>query len=106
MRDGARLDLVGEGARILETRRMGEHRIGIFAREFYARVGGARLENDWLTLRGAANIEGTRDLEETPLVVERVQLCPVEELSGLAVADDRVLVPAVPQPLRDFEILA
>jgi len=85
---------------------MGEDRVGVFAREFDAGVRGARLEDHRLALRRTPDIERPRDLEETAPVVERVPLLAHEELAGLAIARNRVLVPAVPQPLRDFEILA
>jgi hypothetical protein len=38
-------------------------------------------------------------------VVEPTEFCGIEEDAGLAVADQGVLVPAVPKPLRDLQIL-
>ena len=104
MGDGARLDLIEEGAGLFKTRRMGEDRIGIFAGELDARIRRTCLEDDRLALRRAADIQWARHLEEATFVVQRMQFLLVEKLSRLPVADDGVVIPAIPEALRDLQI--
>ena len=104
MRDRAVLDLLVEGLRLLDRPAIGEDRVGMFAGESDAGIGGARLENHRLALLRAADIQRPFDAEEAALVVEPVQLGLVDKDAGLAVADEGVVVPGIPQALDGIEI--
>jgi hypothetical protein len=101
LRHRAGLHLAQEGARVLQRGRMREHRVRVLARQADARVRRAGLEDHRLPLRRALDVQRPRHLEEAPLVVQRVQLVAREEAAALAVAHEGVVVPAVPQALRD-----
>ena len=80
------LHLPRERLRFLERRRMGEHRVGVFAGKPDPGIRRAGLEDHRLALRRALDIQRPRDLEEPALVIQRVQLVAVEEPAARAVA--------------------
>jgi hypothetical protein len=104
MQHGAGFHLAQEVAGFLDGRRVGKHRVGILAREANTGIGRTGLENHRLALRRAADVQRPGHLEETPLVVQRVQLVLVEELAGFTVTRQGVVVPAVPQALGDLQV--
>ena len=77
-----------------------EDDLGGFGRELAAVVGRAGLHDDGLTLRRARNVERPADVVELPVVIEHVHLAAIEEDAALLVAEERVLVPGIPQRLR------
>ncbi len=56
-----------------------------------------------MALRRARHVDRPGHLEEPALVVERMHLRRVDKAAGRLVGDDRVVVPAIPQPLDDID---
>lgn len=99
LRDSTLLHALEEPLVFLERGGIGEDGVGMFARKADTGIGRTGLENHRLALRRTLNVQRSFHLEETALVTERVEFLPVEELPGLAVAHEGIVVPAVPQPL-------
>ena len=60
-------------------------------------LGAARLHDDRPSLRGPRHIERPAHREELAFVIERMQPLRIEKLPAGLVADEGVVVPAVPQ---------
>src|SRR5260370_41048250 len=58
-----------------------------------------------MALRAARDVDRPLDLEEPALVVERAHLARVDVATARPVGDDRIVVPAIPQPSDDIDEL-
>ncbi|MNZ68210.1 hypothetical protein D3C78_864720 [compost metagenome] len=104
LRNGALLHTLEEGLVFLQRSGIGEDRIRVFASKTDAGIGRACLEHHRLTLWRTLDVQRAFHLEEAALVAERVELGAVEKLSRLAVTQESVIVPAVPQALDNLEV--
>lgn len=94
---GTGLEIGVEGAGVLDGLLGGEHRLRVPGRELLAVLAGARLHEQRVTLGRAGHVERALDAEVRPLVPGRVDLRVVAPDAGGLVADDRVVLPAVPE---------
>src|SRR6201999_1105403 len=83
----------------------GEDRLGDPRGEIAAGLRGARLHEDRPTLRRARHAERPGDAEVLTLVVDRVDALGGGEDPRLLVADQRVVLPAVPEGRRRLDEL-
>src|SRR5262249_60698378 len=73
--------------------------------DVWSGAGGAGLEQYRMALRRARDVERTAHREMLAPVVQDMDFRRVEIAAGGAVAQKRVVVPAVPQPLHDLDEL-
>ncbi len=66
---------------------------------------GAGLRDHGIALNGPRDVQRTLHLQDLALVVQRVQLGRIEVASVLLVADERVVLPAVPKAKDDVDEL-
>ncbi len=99
------LHFLGERTRLLQRRRMGEHRIGILAGQRDAIVRGTGLEDHRLPLRRALDVQRAFHLEELPLVVQATEFLRCEEGAAVALAHEGIVIPRIPQALHHVQVL-
>jgi hypothetical protein len=80
----------------------GENDLRHLRAEFLADIGRTGLHDHRMPLRRARHIERPAHGEMLALVIEHVQPRRVEIAAGVFVANERVLVPAVPQAAHDL----
>ena len=93
--------LVAEGAAFRDRVLRGEHHVGGAGGELHADVGRAGLRHHRPALRRARDVERPAHVEVLPLVIEDVHLVVVEPDAAFLVAQEGVVLPAVPQADHD-----
>ena len=81
-----------------------EDRLGKAGGEGAAVVGGAGLHIDRPALRRARDVERPAHAKMLADMIERVDLAGIGEDAGGGIVDERVVLPAVPEPRDDIEI--
>ena len=90
-------DVAVELLGLLERARRGEDQFGNPRGDIAAGARGAGLHQHRPALRRAGDVQRPAHLEVLPLVVQHMHLRGVEGDAGFLVADEGILVPAVPQ---------
>ena len=104
-RRGPPLEVGVERLRLLERLLRGEDRLGVAGGELLAVLRGPGLHQQRVALRRARHVQRPGDLEVLARVVGGVDQSLVAPEPGLLVAQDRRVVPAVPELLGDLEEL-
>ncbi len=94
----ARLDVEIEGRRLLEHLLHGEDRVGIARAEIPPRTGATGLNHQRTALRRTRQLQRPLHREIATLMVDTVNPRRVREQAGFAVADQGLVLPAVPEP--------
>ena len=101
--DGAAADVLAERPTFRHVGLQGEDHIGRARRELASGFGRSGLEDHRPALRAAAHGERPANLEELPLVLEEMHLRDVEIDAFLLVAEDRAVLPGIPQAGHDID---
>src|SRR5262245_56315028 len=98
----ALLDVGVECLAFLDAFRRREDHFGGFRCELAAWAGRSCLYQDRVPLWRARNVERSADREVFAVVIEKMKFVGIEIAPRFLVAFDRIVFPAIPQPLYDF----
>ena len=83
----------------------GEHRFGVAGRKPFAGIRRARLHENRPALRRARQVQRTFDLVVLALMTDRPHALRVGVASARSIVENRVIGPAIPQPLDHGHVL-
>ena len=84
---------------------LGVDQVGDAGPQILPGAGGAGLRDDGVALDGACHVQRALHLQQLAVVVQRVQLGRVEVAAPLLVADECVVLPAIPKAEHDIHEL-